>query len=665
MIFRRITLGLRRRLHTIAIAAVLAILSIAELALANRKYGLFTGGFGQSQAVDTPLERFVFAVGYSVSMTMMVVGTWWIIARFTKARRNWAPIVQFATIVGGLFVTLLTLNFQLHSYFSDTMSFALMANLGGGSITDALLFASNEIVLGAGALIVTVAGYHFGFRWLKRKFPPGRTRQKWNSFGKPAAQFAGSTLLLAMMVPMASTDVNNGLNRTLVWKYFKTVANTATDFDGDGYGLVSRMPDRHPFDSDRHPLALDIPGNGIDEDGYGGDLKLLPDTPVTANQTIAGDQPNLIIIVMESTRYDVLGKRIGGRPVAPNLEAIAHSGSAITPAYSHVGFTTASLKSIFTGSLSPAKTSPSLFRELKASGYHIGVFSGQPEDFGDISETVGMRSNADIFVDGTKLKHLRAFSNGAQGSILIDEKHIINAFDEAYADPALWADPQFLYFNLQSPHFPYHHKDMPMLLIDEPLSRSDINSGNARALRETYWNAVAYADQQLGELVNRLKAAGQWENSVVIVTGDHGEDLFEDGLLGHGHSVNQRQYGTFLVSNRPGMKHDGPIGLNDYRDIILSLMKGETPAIADKPVLMMVGELDAPTQIGIAQAAERIGVAAQRRSRITTLRLDTGEACLAEQNRCENYARLDGDFRKRVDLLIATWGSARWRAINR
>jgi len=188
------------------------------------------------------------------------------------------------------------------------------------------------------------------------------------------------------------------------------------------------MPNRHPFNSARYPLALDIPGNGIDEDDYGVDLQLVPMAPQPPITLISGKRPHLILIVMESARYDVIGKRINGKPVAPNLEAIAKSGSLISPAFSHVGFTTASLKSLFGGALQPAAGSPSLFRELKSSGYEIAVFSGQPEDFGGISETVGMRKNADIFIDGDKLKHLRAFSNGAQGSILIDEKHLLKAF---------------------------------------------------------------------------------------------------------------------------------------------------------------------------------------------------------------------------------------------
>jgi hypothetical protein len=92
--------------------------------------------------------------------------------------------------------------------------------------------------------------------------------------------------------------------------------------------------------------------------------------------------------------------------------------------------------------------------------------------------------------------------------------------------------------------------------------------------------------------------------------------------------------------------------LSDYRAIILSLLRGQKAHVPAKPVLMTVGDLDRPTQIGIAETA----------SKITTLRLDTGEACMVEKKRCANESGLAGDFSDRVDRLIRVWGSARWQS---
>jgi hypothetical protein len=90
---------------------------------------------------------------------------------------------------------------------------------------------------------------------------------------------------------------------------------------------------------------------------------------------------------------------VAGRPVAPNLEALAAGGSHAAHAYSHVGFTTFSLQSLFTGRLAPVAGGPSLVRDFLANGYEVGIFSGQAEDFGGTAEIVGMREGA-VFVDG-------------------------------------------------------------------------------------------------------------------------------------------------------------------------------------------------------------------------------------------------------------------------
>ncbi|NRD89457.1 hypothetical protein C8024_08360 [Sphingopyxis sp. BSNA05] len=195
------------KLYTGIILGLMGVLAALELALADRKYGLFTGGFGQSQAVDTLTERMIFLAGYFSAMALLLFGIWWIIVRLFRSRRSWPPLFLLVTIAGGTYVLLLALTFQLHQYFSDTMSFALMANLGGGSLTDALLFASNEIVLGLAALFVGLCAYIFLFRLLSRKYPVRAGHLPWPAHGRRAMLAFVSTLLLAIAVPAASADV--------------------------------------------------------------------------------------------------------------------------------------------------------------------------------------------------------------------------------------------------------------------------------------------------------------------------------------------------------------------------------------------------------------------------------------------------------------------------
>ena len=60
------------------------------------------------------------------------------------------------------------------------------------------------------------------------------------------------------------------------------------------------------------------------------------------------------------------------------------------------------------------------------------------------------------------------------------------------------------------------------ILSQEPIPRSKINKENIEWLKETYWNSVRYADTLTGMLVDRLKDIGIYDNTIVIISADHG-----------------------------------------------------------------------------------------------------------------------------------------------
>ncbi|MFN6933666.1 MAG: LTA synthase family protein [Tsuneonella sp.] len=642
------------RLVALVPFAVAAGISLVELALADRKFGLFTGGFGVSRAVDTLAERAIFAVGYLAAMAVLAVAGWMFALRVTPGRAGWTPAFVFTLTNGALFAGVLAAQYQLAAYFSDAVGFALLKQLGGGSLLDAILYGSSEIGLALLAVAALALGAWVSARLLFRLLPRDLPRPKpvRRAF---AAGVTALFVILALAIPRSDSDAAYALKRTLAWNAMTSALDAASDVDRDGYGLFGVQPDTAPFDPSRHPLALDVPGNGIDEDGFGGDLALVPLAAPLGPQVFTGKRPHVIIVVLESTRGDVIGKRVNGQPVAPNLEALAAAGSLVRPAYSHVGFTTESLKSLFSGGLAPDKSDPSLFTDFKASGYRIGVFSGQPENFGDISETVSMRRNADVYIDAETLREKRAFDFAAQGSLLVDESHLLDAFDRTLGAGDWSAKPHFAYFNFQSGHFPYDHPGVERRLTAEPVERGEISQANAGRVRETYWNAVANADRWLGELVTRLKDNGAWDDTILIVTGDHGEELFEGGFLGHGHVINQEQFGTLMVANRPGMLPAGPISLSDYRAILSAAIRGDAPPAITVAPFLHIGPPDRPTAIGLAGPD----------GALTSLRLDTGETCFREKGRCAPYDALAGADRSRVDALVARWGSERWRKHQR
>jgi hypothetical protein len=625
-----------------------------ELGLVERKHSIFGGGFGQSKVIGEAGEWALFLPGLLATHSAMILACY-LVLRSLHRRRPGSAIfhLNFLFLTVGVLSALLIAKFQALAYFSDAMGFELVRNLGGGSLFTAALYVLDEATLLGLAAAGAALAYYVCYRLVKRLLPD------WQSAPDPL-RWRHLLALLVLAVPLAlaagaKPDVRYGLARFNAFGAINLGLQTLTDFDRDGYSWFTAQRDPHPFDPARHPLALDVPGNGVDEDGFGGDFRFAAEPGKAPELKLAGQPRHLVVIVLETLRGDSIGKRVGGRLVTPNLTALARQGTWVREAYSHVGFTTQSGISIFAGALEPRKGGPSLFRDLKGAGYRIGVFSAAPEDFGGISETVGMRSNADLFVDAELLKAERAHESASLGSLALDGRIVLRELDRHFRSPADWARPTFLYLNIQEAHFPYSHKDMPRFLPGRLAKRGEIKAANRAMVERTYWNSVAYSDWLVGQVLSRLKAQGVYDRTLVMVTGDHGEALFEEGFLGHGHVLDRAQTQVPFILSDPSIRVAGPIGLADYRGIVLRALSGDgTPRPAKAAVFQYIGTLDRPGLIGIVQPG---GV-------WTTLNLETEELWFSDSGRRVRYRELAaGSAEKaRADRLVDEWARQRWLA---
>jgi Sulfatase len=224
-------------------------------------------------------------------------------------------------------------------------------------------------------------------------------------------------------------------------------------------------------------------------------------------------------------------------------------------------------------------------------------------------------------------------------------------FEKTMAQPNAWAKPNYIYFNFQSGHFPYAHKGMRKPLEANPIPRGSIKASNRAWVERTYWNALAYDDAMLGELIADIKRMGVWDDTILIITGDHGEALFEDGFLGHGHIINSRQYRTAFVTNKPGYGGANPIALTDYRAMTHAIVAGSPAPKRTEPILVHVGPLDTPSSVGAVDQSETL----------TVLTLANKSVQLREDGPWVPLASLRGAELARVNALIALWGRERWR----
>ena len=116
-------------------------------------------------------------------------------------------------------------------------------------------------------------------------------------------------------------------------------------------------------------------------------------------------------------------------------------------------------------------------------------------------------------------------------------------------------------------------------------------------MARTYWNAQAYNDALIGAIRERLRRLGVLDDTLIVVTADHGESLFDDGFLGHGHALNEQQTRIPFVLSDAGVPMPAALGLDDMRAIVLGAAR-RGAAARHGPVFQYLGTLDRPGQIG-------------------------------------------------------------------
>lgn len=642
--------------RTLPVLFLLGTITLAaELALAAYQHGIFGSYVTRFQVVDRPGELALFLATAIAAHALLVALAWRLVRLALRRRKPQLILLDFVFLFGTVFTISLVARTKLTAILGGGLTLPLIRGLGGGDLTGALVYAlvdsSFVLWIAGGAVLLYVAA--------RLAFRPGR--------GTPAEEpkpgkrlrpaWAGALLIPVLLFAAAGRyDVRLALDRFAAPWLAYAALEAATDVDRDGYSLFSLYRDRQPFDPLRHPFALDIPGNGVDEDGLAGDYRHDAGGEFPPAPRFGSERRHVILIALESTRAEMLGKRWDGRLVAPNLMALAARGSFSEEAYSHVGFTTPSLRTLLTGRIEPARFAPSIFSDFRRAGYRIAILSSEAEDFGGIAEATGMRENADLFIDARVLKKESINPFTSDVTLLLDGRVLLREMDKHLGRRSDWARPTFLYMNVQTSHYPYDFPGTPRFLPGPPAPRDKIRFAHREWARRTYWNSVAYGDWLIGGIVARLERLGVLKNGIVLVVADHGEELFEQDYAGHGQRLNDLQTRIPFVLSRGDVAIPRPVGLADVRSLLLRAAGAELPAPqAGRPVFQHTVDLDRPADIAMIEAGRR-----RTLLHLPSLEVRYEEADSLKQRGSYRDLPQGSPLRARADRLVRLWERERW-----
>lgn len=305
--------------------------------------------------------------------------------------------------------------------------------------------------------------------------------------------------------------------------------------------------------------------------------QLISERKAMANlKSTAPNSPNVLIIVLDTVRAQSLSAYGYSRPTTPQLEKLAKNGVLFEQAISPAPWTLVSHGTMFTGHFPHElsadwekpldATYPTLAEDFRDHGYATAGFVA---NMIYCSYEMGLNRGFVHYEDyPVSLRELALssslVSNVVNSQVVRQLAGNYDVFDRKYAaqvnhDFLRWLShnkqkPFFVFLNYFDPHEPY----MPLQPFDARfgqktprrnylvkrwahegarLDKESMSPAEIQAELDAYEGSINYLDQQLGLLFDELKQQKILENTLVIITADHGEQFGEHGIFTHGNSL--------------------------------------------------------------------------------------------------------------------------------
>lgn len=278
------------------------------------------------------------------------------------------------------------------------------------------------------------------------------------------------------------------------------------------------------------------------------------------------NKPNILWIVVDSWRFDTMTPKI-----TPHIAAFAKQNIRFTNHYSGGNATRIGIFTLFYGipgtywhSALRTRTRAAMITRLNKLNYHFAIYRSAPLYSPEFNRTVF-----------AGIDNLRMTSDGKSSPARdIDATQDFTRFLKTRESDK----PFFGFLFLDSPHAYDLPDDAPMpfqpswesvnfLTLDEDTNREKFFN--------LYKNSVHFVDNLIGKTLKQVRAQGLLDDTIIVITGDHGQEFNDTGLGYWGHNGNYSRYQTKvpLIIHWPGKGSGRVEYFTSHFDIAATLMK--------------------------------------------------------------------------------------------
>ena len=310
-------------------------------------------------------------------------------------------------------------------------------------------------------------------------------------------------------------------------------------------------------------------------------------------------KPNVLIIVLDTARADRFSFLGYNRKTSPYIDALALESTVFKRAYAPDFWTLPSHASLFTG-LYPSQAratsetdhlpafNTTLAAVLRGAGYDTSAFVCNAW----VSKERGFAQGFDQFYEMWKPENRQQVAQGPGRTESATTSAVLDWLGQHKKSP----NPFFLFINFNMPHMPYNPPEpfrtsfiKPEYKFDEISRLSKItgmwaylagelklSERDLRIMSDLYDGEIAFSDHCTGKVIDCLKNLGILDDTLVIITSDHGENIGEHGLIDHLLSMYETTLHVPLVLRYPkhfkaGASFDNLVSLVDIFPTVLEL----------------------------------------------------------------------------------------------
>ena len=338
-----------------------------------------------------------------------------------------------------------------------------------------------------------------------------------------------------------------------------------------------------------------------------------------------GQRPNIIYLMIDTLRADYLSCYGYAGPISPRIDALAAEGIRFARQTTQGSWTKSCVASQL-ASLYPSShraqykadrlpdsvtTLPEVLARhgFATAGFAANVNVAPLFNFQQGFHSYEFLSPSPLFGASEAASQLAIY----QGLRLLNERFVSsakNVYNFYYPAEAInerafdWMSRHldqrfFLFLHYMDPHDPYFEHPYNGYGIAR-VSTPDPAPEMADEIKRLYVAEVSYLDRQLGELFDWLKKQGLYDNTMIVLTSDHGEEFHEHGGWWHGYTLYEEVINVPLMIKLPGGRSAGVVDA------------GSSQAIDIAPTILSALGLPRPAEmqgVDLLNPAERIDTA--------------------------------------------------------